>query len=117
MIVRRLCDLTEREKLLADPAFDTQPVPYVIELGEGGALLGDGISVRRGDIIIPSKKKGGEAKTKPDPGKPISIPRAHGNTASQGFARFFVDTVPRIVPMTYDLAKKSEKDRSDELAK
>ena len=117
MIIRRLCDLEAREELLADPAFETMPVPYAIELDDGGILLGHGISSRRGNIVIPAKKKGGEPKTKPDAGKRVPIPRPHGNTASQGFARFFVNAVSRIVPMENDLAKKGEKDRAGELAK
>jgi CRISPR-associated protein Csd1 len=116
MILSRLYDLALRENLLADPAFEDQPVPFVIDLDEGGRLLGDGIGERRGENLIPSKK-GVEPRKKPDAGKPLAVPRPHGNTASQGFARFFVDTISRVVPMSYDLADSSEKERSDERAK
>jgi CRISPR-associated protein Csd1 len=117
MILRRLYDLALREDLLADPAFETQPVPFVIEIGEGGQLRGEGVNERRGEIDIVPKKKGGETRTKPDSGKPLVVPRPHGNTASQGFARFFVDTVARVVPISYDLGNAGERDRSEELAK
>jgi CRISPR-associated protein Csd1 len=117
MIIRRLYELTHRENLLADPAFDIQSVPFYIEVGDGGAILGDGISERRGTITTPSKKKGGEPKTKSDNGLPVSAPRPHGNTATQGFARFCVDAVSRILPMAYDLAQASDAKRLADLAK
>jgi CRISPR-associated protein Csd1 len=117
MILRRLYDLALRENLLADPAFEMQPVPFVIEIGEGGQLRGEGVNERRGEIVIAPKRKGGETRTKYDSGKPLAVPRPHGNTASQGFARFFVDTVARVLPMSYDLGDAVERERSEELAK
>ncbi len=116
MILKRLYDLAIRENLLADPAFEMLPVPFILEIGEGGVLLGEGINVRRDTILVPSKK-GAPPKSKPGGGKPIPVPRAHGNTASQGFARFFADTLPRVVPFSFDLAAEGEKEGADELAK
>ncbi len=115
MILKRLHDLAIREGLLDDLAFESKPVPFVIELGEGGAFRG--ISQRRGKILVQAKKKGREPKEKPDSGVPISVPRQHGGRASQGSARFFADNIPRIVPMAYDLVEKAEDERSAELAK
>ena len=117
MILRRLYELAVRENLLDDPAFEFQPIPFVIVLREGGELSNEGIVEQRGDILIPSKKKGGEPKKKPDSGRPVSVPRAHGNSASQGFARFFADTIARVVPMSFDLANQSVAQRAAELAK
>ena len=114
MILIRLHELAVRDRLLADPAFETLPVPFVIDLDEGGTFLG--VRERRSMTTIPARKKGGEPKTKVEP-QTLPIPRAHGNTASQGFARYFVDTVPRVVPMSFDLAKATDADRAVDLAK
>jgi CRISPR-associated protein Csd1 len=98
MILRRLYELAERERLLDDPAFEEVPVPWIVKLGPAGEYLG--IEDRRGVVTIPAKRKGAPAKTKPDKGKPLSIPRAHGNTANPGFARCFVDTLARMLPVS-----------------
>jgi len=100
MIVNRLYELAQRESLLDDPAFETLPVPYVIKLDASGGFLG--IEERRGTVQIPSRKKEAPPKTKPDKGIEIPVPKAHGNTANRGFARFFVDTLARVVPITDD---------------
>ncbi len=50
-------------------------------------------------------------KRTPDRGKQRSAPRPHGSTASQGFARFFVDTLPRVLPVPVD-----ENDRAKKLS-
>lgn len=97
MILQRLYELAVRENLLDDPAFEVLPVPYVVQLGEGGEYLG--FSDIRGTVTLPSKKKGAPPKLVPDKGRPLKVPRAHGNTASQGFARFFADTLPRVLPL------------------
>jgi CRISPR-associated protein Csd1 len=117
VILTRLYELADREKLLADPAFEEQPVPFVIALDEHGNLLGDGVRESRGTVVIPTKKRDDEPKTKPDAGRRIAVPRAHGNTASQGFARYFADTVARVLPMSYDVAKLPDVKRSEELSK
>jgi CRISPR-associated protein Csd1 len=97
MILRRLYELAEREHLLDDQAFEDLPVPYVVLIGSDGSYLG--IEERRGTVTIPSRKKGAPPQTRPDKGKVLSVPRAHGNAATQGFARFFVDTLPRVLPV------------------
>jgi CRISPR-associated protein Csd1 len=100
MILQRLYELALRERLLDDVAFEEQPVPFVVKVGDSGEYLG--IEQRRGETVAPSRKKGAEPKKVPDKGKPLSVPRAHGNTANQGFARFFVDTLPRVLPVSDD---------------
>jgi CRISPR-associated protein Csd1 len=100
MILKRLFELAERERLLDDPAFVDMPVPLIIKLGPTGEYLG--IEERRGEIPLPSRKKNAPPKTKPDRGKVLSVPRPHGNTANVGFACFFVDTLARVLPATDD---------------
>jgi CRISPR-associated protein Csd1 len=98
MILKRLYELAEREKLLDDPAFEELPVPFIINVGPKGEYLG--IEKRRGEVHIPSGKKNTPPKTRPDKGKVLQIPKAHGNTANPGFARFFVDTLARVLPVS-----------------
>lgn len=100
MILNRLYELAGRESLLDDPSFEVQPVPYVLKIAENGDYLG--IAERRGEIEIPTKKKGASPKKKPDKGKELPTPKAHGNTANKGFARYFVDTLPRVLPINDD---------------
>lgn len=95
MILRRLYELAEREKLLDDPAFEAMPVPFIVKVGRDGQYLG--IEERRGEVTIPTKK--GPPKSKRDKGKELLIPKAHGNTANPGFARFFADTLARVLPI------------------
>ncbi len=96
VILRRLYELAEREKLLDDPAFENLPVPIIVKVGGGGQFLG--IEDRHGIVEIPSKK--GPAKIKPGRGREISVPKPHGNTANAGFARYFVDTLARVLPVS-----------------
>lgn len=96
MILRRLYELAERERLLDDPAFEAAPVPFIVKIGRDGEYLG--IEQRRGTIPIPTKK--GPPKNKPDKGKELLIAKAHGNTANLGFARFFADTLARVLPIS-----------------
>ncbi len=105
MILKRLYELAEREKLLDDPAFESQPVPIIIKVGESGKYLG--IEERRGEIVITTKK--GAPKTRPDRGKEILVPKPHGNTANSGFARFFADTFARVLPVDSMLSEKDRK--------
>ena len=44
-----------RERLLEDVAFEEQPVPFIIKLGDKGDY--HGIEERRGEIMTPSRKK------------------------------------------------------------
>jgi CRISPR-associated protein Csd1 len=104
MILQRLYALAQRERLLDDVAFETQPVPFVVQISKEGQYRG--IEQRRGEIVIPPKRKGGTEKRVPDKGMVLSVPRPHGNTANQGFARYFVDTLPRVLPVAVE-----EKDR------
>src|ERR1700693_1913367 len=97
MILTRLHELALREHLLDDTAFEEQPVPFVVKLGKEGKFLG--IDQRRGPVTIESKKKEAPPKIQPDKGKPLAVPRPHGNAANVGFARYFVDTLPRILPV------------------
>ena len=107
MILQRLYELAIRERLLDDVAFEVQPVPFVVKLGDDGEYLG--IEERRGEVLAPSRKKGAEPKKVLDKGKPLTVPRRHGNTANQGFARFFVDTLPRVLPVSDE--EKSRRSR------
>ena len=76
MILQRLYELATRpgEGLLDEVAFEDRPVPFIIKVGDDGRYLG--IEERRGEIVLPSRKKGGEPKRVPDKGKPTSVPRA-----------------------------------------
>src|SRR5262245_33687573 len=108
MILTRLYELAVRELLLSDPAFEAQPVPFIVVLDEGGKFRG--VDEQRGVIRKESKKKGALPKEEPDKGVIRSIPRPHGNRASQGFSRYFVDTLPRVLPVTDD--EKSARSRA-----
>ncbi len=111
MILNRLYDLALRKQLLDDPAFETQPVPYHVVLDEGGKFLG--ITEHRGENVTIKKTKKGEAvKRTLDRGRAQSVPRPHGNTASQGFARFFVDTLPRVLPVVVEEIDRAKIERS-----
>lgn len=101
MILNRLYELAVQENLLADPAFEEQPVPFVIQLSEGGKFLGID-----GERLRPAKK--GEARAE----RRLSIPRPHGNTASQGFARYFADTVARVLPVVFEEKSREKEARS-----
>jgi CRISPR-associated protein Csd1 len=111
MILHRLYELAERQNLLSDPAFEDLPIPYVLVLSEEGKYLG--LSERRGEVDAVRKKggakKGAPPKPKRDKGKLLSVPKAHGNTANKGFARFFADTLARVLPVTED--EKSARSR------
>ncbi len=106
MILTRLYELAEREKLMDDPAFETLPVPIIVKVGDGGQYLG--VEDRRDPVEIPTKN--GPPKTRPGRGKELPIPKAHGNTANAGFARYFVDTLARVLPVSDE--KKSVASRS-----
>jgi CRISPR-associated protein Csd1 len=111
MILNRLYELAIRKQLLDDAAFENQPVPYLVVLDEGGKFLG--VDVLRGETVTVKKTKKGEVtKRTPDRGIVRSIPRPHGNTASQGFARFFVDTLPRVLPVPVEEKDRAKVERS-----
>jgi len=102
MILNRLYELAVRERLLGDPAFEEVAVPFVVQIGEGGKFLGV-----EGQKIKPKK---GEPRNE----RKLSIPRPHGNTASQGFARYFVDTLPRVLPIVTEEKNREKETRSRE---
>jgi CRISPR-associated protein Csd1 len=108
MILTRLYELAQREHLLDDIAFELMPIPFVVQLGKDGEYLG--LQDRRETITIPSKKKDAPPRTRQGKGRELPVPRPHGNTASQGFARFFADTLPRVLPVTDE--EKSARSRS-----
>lgn len=110
MILQRLYELAVRENLLDDPAFEVLPVPYLVLVGEGGEYLG--FSDIRGVTTLPTKKAGAPPKQVPDKGRPLKVPRAHGNTASQGFARFYADTLPRVLPLVVEEKDQKKADAS-----
>jgi CRISPR-associated protein Csd1 len=97
MILQRLYELAQREKLLDDPAFEELSIPWLVSLGHDGQYLG--LLDIRGVTIPPAKKKGAVPKVLKDKGRPLKVPRAIGNTANKGFARFFADTLPRVLPL------------------
>lgn len=96
MILKRLYELAERERLLDDPAFESVPVPYIVKVGNEGEYLG--IEERRGEITKPTKK--GPPKIEPDKGKELLIAKPHGAPAIAGFARYFADTLARVLPVS-----------------
>lgn len=104
MIIQRLYELAQRENLAGGIAFEKLAVPFMVSFDENGSYLG--ILDRRSEQTIPSKGKNAKPKIVRENGKVIPIPRAHGNTANRGFARYFVDTLPRVLPFVFD--KKDE---------
>ena len=111
MILNRLFELAQRKQLLEDPAFEMKPVPYVVVVDEGGRFLG--VDERRGETVTIKKTKNGDTEKRTlDRGIPRLSPRAHGSTASQGFACFFMDTLPRVLPMIVEQRDQAKVDRS-----
>lgn len=106
MILQRLYALAVRERLLDEIAFEMQPVPFAVKIGEAGEFLG--IEDRRGETVLTPKKKGGTEKRVPDKGIPLSIPRPHGSVFHTGFARYFCDTLPRVLPVDVDEADRAK---------
>ncbi len=96
MILKRLYELAVRERLLDDLAFESVPVPYIVKVGGEGEYLG--IEERRGEITRPTKK--GHPKIEPDRGKELLIAKPHGAPANAGFARYFADTLARVLPVS-----------------
>lgn len=96
MILKRLYELAERNGLLDDPAFEGIAVPFVVNIDSLGGYLG--IIDCREAITVPSAK--GPPKSRQGKGREIAIPKPHGNTANAGFARFFCDTLARVLPVS-----------------
>jgi CRISPR-associated protein Csd1 len=96
MIIQRLNELAEREQMLDDPAFEELPIKLAIQIGEGGHYLG--IIELIGDTTPTAT-----GKTPPNRGKLQPVPLPHGSPNAAGFARFFADTLARVLPITFDL--------------
>ena len=99
MIIRRLYELAQRTGLLDGICFESMPVPFVVQCDAAGNYLG--VIDLRGRVEIPAKGKQKEPKVKMDNGKILPCPRAHGNAANAGFSRYFVDTLPRVLPFIF----------------
>lgn len=110
MILRGLYELAIRENLLDDPAFEMQPVPYRVNLADDGTYLG--FEDIRGTETIPAKKKGGAPKTVKDKGKPLKVPRSLVAASNKGAARYFVDTLPRVLPLVVESGEQEKADAS-----
>lgn len=108
MILNRLYELALSAGLLDDPAFELLPVPFVVQLGKHGEYLG--ITDQRSTVEIPSRKAGAPPKTKVGKGRELPVPRAHGNTANKGFARYFCDTLDRVLPLKDDLKSANSRE-------
>lgn len=111
MIIRRLVELAQRYKLINDISFVKESVPFVVQCDEHGHYLG--IIDRRSRIEKPAKDPKKPPSYETDNGKEIACPRAHGNPANAGFARYFVDTLPRVMPYVFPLKSQSPKDIKD----
>lgn len=96
MIIQRLNELAVREQLLDDPAFESHPIKFAIQIATDGRYLG--ISELIGDSSPTTA-----GKPTPNRGKSLSVPLAHGSPNAAGFARFFADTLARVLPITFDL--------------
>ena len=111
MIIRRLVELAQRYNLLDDISFVKESVPFVVQCNEHGQYLG--IIDRRNRKEKPAKDPKKPPTYETDNGKEISCPRAHGSPANPGFARYFVDTLPRVMPYVFPLKSQSPKDTKD----
>ena len=106
MILKRLYELAERERLMDDKAFETLPIPIIIKVDDDGKYLG--LEERRDLVKIPSKK--GLPGAKPGRGKELLVPKPHGNTANAGFARYFADTLARVLPVSDEKKSVASRD-------
>lgn len=120
MILRRLYELAERERLLEDPAFKTAPVACLINIGPAGEYLG--ILDLRPREEIASKKEGMPGKVRVGRGKPMSVPvrpvvmlsadaewKTTDAAAKGGPAVFLADTLPRVLPVEPIIAEADRK--------
>ena len=100
MIIQRLYELAQRENLIAGIAFEKTAIPFMVVFDSNGGYLG--VLDRRVMQTIPGRGQNPKPKSVLDSGKEILCPRAHGNPANKGFARYFVDTLPRVLPYVID---------------
>jgi CRISPR-associated protein Csd1 len=110
MILQRLYELAQREKLLDDPAFEELPVPWLLTVGDDGEYYG--LIDIRGETTLPARKKGSSPKVVKDRGRLLRMPRPHGNTANRGFARYFADTLPRVLSLVVETKDQPKADAS-----
>jgi CRISPR-associated protein Csd1 len=96
MILQRLYELAVREDLLKDPAFKEEEVKFAIHIGHDGSFL---------DVIelIGDSRTDSKGKTPPNRGKPQPVPLPCGSPNAAGSARFFADTLARVLPISFDL--------------
>lgn len=99
-MLTRLYEWAIEQNLLDDVAFEVQAIPFVISVNDIGELVG--FDDRRESELIPPKTKGGKPKERLSRGQELSCPKAHGNIANKGFAKYFVDTLARVLPMEDD---------------
>lgn len=106
MIIQRLYELAQRENLIAGIAFEKIAIPFMVVFDSNGGYLG--VLDRRVMQTIPGRGQNPKPKSVLDSGKEILCPRAHGNPANKGFARYFVDTLPRVLPYVIDLKDEAK---------
>ncbi len=97
MILQRLYELAVREQLLDDPAFEKLGVKISINISDAGEYLG------LSELIGTSSPRVPGAKAPLNRGMELPVPVAHGSPNSAGFARFFADTLSRVLPISFDL--------------
>jgi CRISPR-associated protein Csd1 len=96
MILQRLYELAVREQMLDDPAFEKLPVKLAIQIGHEGKYLG--IIELIGDTSTTPT-----GKVPPNRGKSLDVPLPTGSPNAAGSARFFADTLARVLPISFDL--------------
>ena len=111
MIISRLYELAVRQHLLSDPAFKDELVKYVIRIGSSGEYLG------LMELVGNQAKAEASEKSIPNRGKELAVPVPHGSPNAPGFARFFADTLARVLPLVFDLVKLDETKATQEKQK
>src|SRR5689334_22213978 len=102
MILQALYQLALDERLVADPAFERRPVPWLVVVSERGQLLG----------IISTRSASGQKKK--DRGKIFRIPRQQpGRSGTKPPPEFFVDNAAFVFGLgTKDKPVETAKDRA-----
>jgi len=96
MILEKLCELSRREGLLANPDYEPKPVAWIIAVGDDGAFLD----------VVPTAAT--EAPGKRPRAKTFSVPRRVGRT-SAAIADFLVDKSEYVLGVEPE-GKRSTKD-------
>ena len=113
MILTRLYELAERKALIADKAWEGQPVAYLVSVDENGNYLNPIQESRVMKVVVKKLRGGGEERQEVPAGGTIrKVPRPHGDPAQRGFARFFADTLPRVLPVEVADADREKVERS-----